>query len=230
MVAYRVNTLGRHAGIIVLSAISLASFASARDGIDVGRRANGQLAAHIEVPQPFPLPTSQLPEFEGYATGELGFAAVIFDDLDEDLYMLDKGSDLRFELVSVQSGLRLYYGLTPMVPGQMAYLGPPVFDIHPVYNIPHGSPGTVRSLVVKLHDVNGIHADSDPITLTFVATPACPGDIDGDQGVGLSDIAAIIQCWGEEDHCNHAADQDGSHEIGLGDIAVVVQNWGASCE
>ncbi|HVZ93093.1 MAG TPA: hypothetical protein VG797_01140 [Phycisphaerales bacterium] len=69
--------------------------------------------------------------------------------------------------------------------------------------------------------------------VTFVIrleqTPACPGDIDGDNLVGLSDVAQIIQCWGQPASCNAGADLDASGSIGLGDIAGVIQNWAHSC-
>lgn len=59
--------------------------------------------------------------------------------------------------------------------------------------------------------------------------PACPGDLDGDGLVGLSDIAIIVNNWGASTLPGLNGDADGDGSIGLGDIAVVVQNWGANC-
>ncbi|HVZ93265.1 MAG TPA: hypothetical protein VG797_02030, partial [Phycisphaerales bacterium] len=63
-----------------------------------------------------------------------------------------------------------------------------------------------------------------------VAPPACPGDIDGNNAVGLSDIAILIQNWSlSVPPAPAGADLDGNHSIGLGDVAVVVQHWGEVC-
>ncbi|HVZ95163.1 MAG TPA: hypothetical protein VG797_11705 [Phycisphaerales bacterium] len=60
--------------------------------------------------------------------------------------------------------------------------------------------------------------------------PACPGDADGDGAVGLSDIAAVIQAWGQNvAPAGTGVDLDGSGDVGLGDIAAVVQAWGTAC-
>lgn len=60
--------------------------------------------------------------------------------------------------------------------------------------------------------------------------PACPGDVDGDGFVGLSDIAGVITCWGQPASGPCAtADQDGDMQVGLSDIAVVSNNWAVTC-
>lgn len=62
------------------------------------------------------------------------------------------------------------------------------------------------------------------------APPACPGDVDGDHTVGLSDIAGIITCWAMPPTGPCAsADLDMSGDIGLSDLAVVITNWAAVC-
>ncbi len=63
----------------------------------------------------------------------------------------------------------------------------------------------------------------------FTATPACPGDVNGDGMVGLADIAGITSCWNQPASCNPGADQDGNGVIGLSDIALVTGNWAAVC-
>ncbi|HVZ93792.1 MAG TPA: hypothetical protein VG797_04715 [Phycisphaerales bacterium] len=60
-------------------------------------------------------------------------------------------------------------------------------------------------------------------------TPACPGDADGDGAVGLSDIAIVVQHWGDHVAPGSGADQDGSGTVGLGDAAVVIGAWGVKC-
>lgn len=66
-------------------------------------------------------------------------------------------------------------------------------------------------------------------TGTTALPPSCPGDVDGDGMVGLSDVAEIINCWSLPTACNPAADLDSSGDIGLGDLAVVIKNWGVIC-
>ncbi|HVZ94827.1 MAG TPA: hypothetical protein VG797_09990 [Phycisphaerales bacterium] len=57
--------------------------------------------------------------------------------------------------------------------------------------------------------------------------PARPGDADGDGSVGLSDIAKVIQAWGESvAPAGSGADLNGDGLVGIGDIAKVIANWG----
>lgn len=61
-------------------------------------------------------------------------------------------------------------------------------------------------------------------------TPECPGDVDGDEYVGLSDIAGVISAWGETSPpASVLTDVDGSGDIGLGDIALIIMHWGDHC-
>ncbi|HVZ94543.1 MAG TPA: hypothetical protein VG797_08535 [Phycisphaerales bacterium] len=61
-------------------------------------------------------------------------------------------------------------------------------------------------------------------------TPACPGDVDGNQAVGLSDIAVLIQHWTlAVPPAPAAADLDGNGSIGLGDVAVAILHWAEVC-
>jgi hypothetical protein len=223
-----IRTLARSLGYTV-AAMAIAPNAALADGIDVGRTSGGRLAAVVEAAQPFPLPNSPFPGIEGYSTGAIGISSIEIEHADEGLFPLPPSADVRFILVSADDDLLVYAGLSPLPIGGGGVLGNPFFDFHPIYNISRGGPGTTKSLQLVLRDMSGQFADSEPITLTFVATPACPGDIDGDSTVGLGDVAAIIACWGEEDHCNHEADLDLSHDIGLGDIAVVIQFWSSTC-
>lgn len=62
-----------------------------------------------------------------------------------------------------------------------------------------------------------------------VAPPACPGDVDGDGAVGISDIAGITLCWNQPAACNPGADLDDNGIIDLADLSVVILNWGTVC-
>ncbi|HVZ94544.1 MAG TPA: hypothetical protein VG797_08540, partial [Phycisphaerales bacterium] len=62
-------------------------------------------------------------------------------------------------------------------------------------------------------------------------TPACPGDVDGSNGIGLSDIAVLIQNWTfAVPPAPAAADLDGNGSIGLGDVAAVILHWAETCQ
>lgn len=63
--------------------------------------------------------------------------------------------------------------------------------------------------------------------LRHAAPPACPGDADADELVGLADVAVVIQNWGQDGFTG--GDLDGDFSVGLTDIAMVIQNWGTSC-
>jgi len=55
----------------------------------------------------------------------------------------------------------------------------------------------------------------------------CPGDIDGDGGVGVSDLLAVVDAWGSCNDCD--ADVDGDGTVGVSDLLLIVDAWG-SCE
>lgn len=72
----------------------------------------------------------------------------------------------------------------------------------------------------------GINLYTDNFRFATIV-PACPGDADGDQLVGLSDIAVVIQNWGAPSATLGDLDADGV--VGLSDISVVNMNWNADC-
>ncbi len=79
-------------------------------------------------------------------------------------------------------------------------------------------------------DANGVYADSAPVTFRVHAVPACPGDADGDGGVGLGDIALLITHWSQAvPPAPHEADLDHDKVIGLGDVAEIIAHWGQAC-
>lgn len=72
-------------------------------------------------------------------------------------------------------------------------------------------------------------AENRPQLIVTFQPPACHGDADGNGAVGLSDIAAVIICWGLSAACDPAADLDASGDIGLGDVAMAIGHWGQTC-
>lgn len=94
--------------------------------------------------------------------------------------------------------------------------------------LPVGVPVGAVIAALATHNATGNTSEFSECIAAAV-TPACPGDADADGNVGLSDIAAIITCWGQSAACNPPADLDASGDLGLGDIAAVVTAWGNVC-
>jgi hypothetical protein len=61
-----------------------------------------------------------------------------------------------------------------------------------------------------------------------VVAPPCPGDIDGDGAVGITDFLAMLAAWGPcpdpPDPC--PADLDGDGEVGITDFLLLLGLWG----
>jgi hypothetical protein len=142
---------------------------SAEDEMLVGRTAAGQLKIEIGFAQPLPLSASVYPGITGYATGDVGLHSTIFDDPTNDFFQLSTSADFRFILLAKDPGMEVWNdtGSGYMEVGESFYIGPSPFDTHPIWNLVGGSPGTAYSLTLKLHDLNGVYADSEPVVLRF---------------------------------------------------------------
>jgi hypothetical protein len=53
----------------------------------------------------------------------------------------------------------------------------------------------------------------------------CPGDVDGDGGVGIDDLLAVLLGWGPHPG-GHPADLDGNGMVDADDLVTVVTGWG----
>lgn len=62
-----------------------------------------------------------------------------------------------------------------------------------------------------------------------ISVPPCPGDVNGDQLVNLSDIAAVITQWNNTVTPWFGADLSGDGLVGLADIAAIINNWAQPC-
>ena len=92
-----------------------------------------------------------------------------------------------------------------------------------------GEPLAIRLVNLNLidpeHPDADLEVDFDDVRLT--AEPACDADVDGDGAVALSDLLAVIGCWGSAAAGDCAdADIDGSGTTDLGDLLAVIGNWG----
>ncbi len=55
----------------------------------------------------------------------------------------------------------------------------------------------------------------------------CPGDIDGDGSVGVSDLLILLASWGLCPDCGDCpADIDGDCTVGVSDLLILLGNWG----
>lgn len=160
---------------ILATAICLAMRASPaladEDEIHVGHNAASQLKAHVEFAQPLALEASVFPGISGYATGLLGMHSTELDEPAEDFFQLSTAADLRFILVAKDAGMEVWndHGSGFLQIGETFFIGEPPFDTHPIWNLLTNTPGITYSLTIKLHDLNGIYSDSDPVGLSFTA-------------------------------------------------------------
>ena len=168
------HRIRRLSGLLLAGVIGFfASPTRAENEIQIGRSPTGQLKVQVSFVQPLGLEVSTIPGFPGFATGDVGFHSVAADDASEDFLELSPLADLRFILLAKDAGMEVWNdtGSAPMRVGESFYIGPAFFDTHPIWDIVSGIPGQAYSLTLGIHDVNGIHADSEPLVLQFTPTP-----------------------------------------------------------
>ena len=56
----------------------------------------------------------------------------------------------------------------------------------------------------------------------------CPGDLDGDQAIGVADVLALLSEFGCASSCS--ADLDGDDQVGVSDILLILSVFGQSCQ
>lgn len=114
-------------------------------------------------------------------------------------------------------------------------LGEGTNELGPVFALtpwdPDG-PGPQRSLLVA----GGNFAIAGGLPGAFISaagvctTPDCPGDVDADQQVTLSDLAQLLAHFGTPGGATLAdGDLDGDGDVDLGDLALLLANFGTSC-
>ena len=57
-----------------------------------------------------------------------------------------------------------------------------------------------------------------------ISVAACPGDVDGDGTVGVTDFLALLAAWGPNP--GHPADLNGDGEVSVLDFLALLANWG----
>ena len=56
--------------------------------------------------------------------------------------------------------------------------------------------------------------------------PAIPGDLNGDDEVGIADLLQLLGDWGDcADPQNCPSDIDGDDSVGVSDLLILLSNW-----
>ena len=55
--------------------------------------------------------------------------------------------------------------------------------------------------------------------------PPCPGDLDGDESIGFSDVLIVLNDWGCSENCT--SDVDETSAVGFSDVLIILNDWGA---
>jgi hypothetical protein len=162
----------------ILAVAGLATSARAQHDhtlIDVGAVGPGgpgsTLALHTHAVFPMDMPESTLPGFTGYVMIELAFQSLEAPNAHGQV-PLETGADIRIVLDSIDPGLLLYNGATPLSPGGELALGSPFFHYIPLWQVPDGPQGLVYSATFHARDAAGFHTDSAPLTFSFITVPA----------------------------------------------------------
>ena len=176
--------------VLLIAALSLLSSRARATESDVlfGHNSAGQIKGLVEFDQPFILPVSIFPGISGFATGELGVHSTILDDPANDFFQFSSAATFQFILLAKDPGMEVWNdtGSAFLPVGGTFFVGQAPFDTHPIWNIPDNLETSAKSLTLKMHDVNGIYSDSDPVTLSFRPVP--------EPGTTLVVVAAMSLC------------------------------------
>jgi hypothetical protein len=80
--------------------------------------------------------------------------------------------------------------------------------------------GEVAAVTATTREEDGFQ--SSLVTMRF-EFGQCTADLDGDAVVGVTDLVALINAWGER---AHPADLDGDGVVGVGDLVTLILAWG----
>ncbi len=65
----------------------------------------------------------------------------------------------------------------------------------------------------------GAAGAEDPVT-------PCPGDLNGDETIGVADLLVLLACWGDADGECAAADLNSDSSVGVPDLLQLLGAWG----
>lgn len=68
------------------------------------------------------------------------------------------------------------------------------------------------------------------VAFSLISGSPCPGDLDGDGSVGLSDLATLLSNFGTSGGATaEQGDLDGDEDVDLADLAMLLASFGTSC-
>ena len=81
--------------------------------------------------------------------------------------------------------------------------------------------------VIEIIDQNLIFTGNDFALddISFVGSPACPWDLNGDGTVGILDLLMLLAAWKDDDPSG-PPDFDGDGDVNVFDLVVLLANWG----
>ncbi len=91
----------------------------------------------------------------------------------------------------------------------------------------------LRPLDTLVADLPGspVVAMDDAWTMVVEGGVACPGDVDGDGAIAVSDLLVLLACWGDVDGpLDRASDLDGDGTVGVLDLLALISDWGSCAE
>ncbi len=96
-----------------------------------------------------------------------------------------------------------------------------------VFTASGGAPGEQMCFTLLVSSDGGFCCTTELcITVPDCAELIMPGDIDGDNLVGITDLMALLSAWGPCWDCSGCeADFDGDCDVGIGDLLVILANW-----
>jgi FG-GAP-like repeat len=83
---------------------------------------------------------------------------------------------------------------------------------------------------LDLAAANGAADGAVTVLLNQCEPPPCPGDVDGDGSVTLSDLSVLLANFGLSSGATRAdGDLDGDEDVDLSDLATLLANFGTTC-
>ena len=91
------------------------------------------------------------------------------------------------------------------------------------YTVGNLSTGSTYSYKVKAYYIDGSESPwTKNMTVVLTGNPVLPGDINGDNAIGIDDVNAIINMMLGKAEINLAGDLNGDGEIGIDDVNALI--------
>ncbi len=161
--------------------------------------------------------------YPGWSDDHPGFDVISADDPEHDCHTLSSGAVIWLEILDVDPAFIIWYGFTPLGPGNLQQLGsmPGGIHLHLNWNIndqqPDFDPLRVHwRATVRLVDTGSTgYGDSEDFTMVFSNVECLSGDVNGDGLVNSFDIDPFVLVLTDpaagtaEQRCAADANRDG---------------------